>query len=180
MKKFFRFLLILVLVVAAFVLIAGLFIDREYKLERTIVIKASKERIWPHIATHAALAEWSPFLDADPYVVTEVSGNDGEEGCVFSWEGNKEVGAGTQTLSHISKPDRVELQLHFIKPFEGKADSYISQTDEGNGSTKVAWGFNTAYAYPLNVMLLFINMDKMMGATFDKGLHQLKQKSESL
>jgi hypothetical protein len=31
----------------------------------------------------------------------------------------------------------------------------------------------------MNVMLLFINMDKMMGESFNKGLAKLKQLSEA-
>ena len=84
-------------------------------------------------------------------------------GSVYKWDGNKDVGEGTQTLTKVQQPtDKVETHLHFIEPFEGEADAFIHLAEAGNG-TKVTWGFDTRYSYPMNVMQLFVDMDEMMG-----------------
>jgi len=68
--------------------------------------------------------------------------------------------------------------LNFIKPMKGKADTYLVLAGTGN-ATKVTWGFDTKYSYPMNVMQLFFDMDEMMGKQYDKGLSKLKTMSES-
>ena len=73
---------------------------------------------------------------------------------------------------------RVETHLNFIKPFKGEADTYIILAG-GSNATKVTWGFDTKYSYPMNVMQLFFDMDEMMGKQYDKGLSKLKTISES-
>jgi len=61
---------------------------------------------------------------------------------------------------------------------KGKADTYLVLAGTGN-ATKVTWGFDTEYSYPMNVMQLFFDMDEMMGKQYDKGLSKLKTMSES-
>jgi hypothetical protein len=41
--------------------------------------------------------------------------------------------------------------------------------------TKVDWQLDSAMAYPMNLMLLFLNMDKMIGADLETGLKNLKE-----
>ena len=41
-------------------------------------------------------------------------------------------------------------------------------------STVVKWGFNGKMAYPMNLMLLFMNMEKMLGSDLEEGLANLK------
>ncbi|MEJ0104558.1 MAG: hypothetical protein WDO19_19240 [Bacteroidota bacterium] len=49
---------------------------------------------------------------------------------------------------------------------------------EAGTGTKVTWGFDTRYPYPMNVMLLFINMDELIGKDYNAGLDKLKRLSE--
>ena len=44
--------------------------------------------------------------------------------------------------------------------------------------TRVKWGFEGSMAYPMNVMRLFMDMEKMIGDDFSAGLHNLKAKME--
>jgi hypothetical protein len=43
-----------------------------------------------------------------------------------------------------------------------------------NNSTKVSWGFEGSMNYPMNVMKLFMNMEKAIGEDFSVGLKNLK------
>jgi len=44
----------------------------------------------------------------------------------------------------------------------------------GGNQTKVKWGFNGKMPYPMNLMLLVMNMDKMLGDQLQTGLNNLK------
>lgn len=178
MKKFLKIIGVILLLVVAFILIAGLFVSKEYHLERDITINAPREKVWSNVGTLHAMHNWSPWIEADPNIKITYEGQDGMVGAVYKWEGNKDVGKGTQTITKTEQPNRIETHLHFFEPFEGEADSYINLSDAGTG-TKVTWGFDSKYAYPMNVMLLFVNMDKMMGDTYNKGLNKLKTVCES-
>lgn len=46
--------------------------------------------------------------------------------------------------------------------------------EETNGKTKVTWGFYGTHKVPVNVMMLFFNMDKAVGKYFEEGLSDLK------
>ena len=43
-----------------------------------------------------------------------------------------------------------------------------------DNSTKVSWGFEGQMNYPMNVMKLFMNMEKAIGNDFSIGLSNLK------
>jgi hypothetical protein len=43
-----------------------------------------------------------------------------------------------------------------------------------DSSTKVKWGFNGSMAYPMNLMLLFMDMEEMLGNDLQQGLDNLK------
>lgn len=179
MKKILKVIGILLLLVISFVLIAGLFISKSYHFQKDILINASKEKVWSLVNNFHGHDKWSPWKDGDPDIQISYEGQDGTEGAVYKWKGNKETGSGEQTITRLEPMSRVNTHLHFIEPFEGEADAFIILDDAGNNSTKVTWGFDTRYSYPMNTMLLFINMDKMMGEQYDKGLSRLKSLAEA-
>lgn len=176
MKKVLKIIGILILLLIAFVLIAGLFIKKEYHLEKSITINASREKVWSHVNSLQDFSTWNPFIDKDPNVKTSFQGIEGTVGSVYNWEGNSDVGQGNQTITSIDSASSVKSHLNFIKPFKGEADAFVNLSDEGSG-TKVTWGYDSKYTYPTNVMTLF--MDGMMGDLFNKGLGKLKVISET-
>lgn len=179
MKKFLKIIGVLILLVIAFVLIAGLFVSKDFHLERDITINAPQEKVWSNVNTLAGMAKWSPWTEMDPAIKTSYEGVDGTVGAVYNWEGNKEVGKGNQTLTKIEASSRVESKLHFLEPFEGHANAFINLSAAGTAATKVTWGFDSKTPYPMNVMHLFMDMDKMMGDKYNAGLSKLKTLSEA-
>ena len=45
----------------------------------------------------------------------------------------------------------------------------------GDDTTTVKWSFDSRMSYPMNMMLLFINMDKMLGKDMEESLGNLKR-----
>ena len=108
-------------------------------------------------------------------VFTGTSGTVGEQS---AWEGNSDVGKGTQVIKEIKANEMVHNQLTFEEPFTSVSDAYILLTDEADG-TRVTWKMEGAQPYPTNVMALFVDLNDLIGKDFDKGLNKLKKLSEA-
>lgn len=178
MKKFLKILGIIVGLLIVFILAAGLFLPKDYHFERSVTINAPKDVIWKNISTFANFQKWDPWLVYDPQMKRSITGTDGTPGATYSWEGNGDVGSGSQTYKALSPMERVDIDLHFLKPFESKAAVYYTLKEEGNG-VKVAWGFNTRFPYPMNALTMFMNMDASLDKDFSAGLANLKKLCES-
>lgn len=176
MKKALKIIVIIILSIVAIVLIAALFIPKTYHVERSVTINAPHDKVWSNVSSLHGLHSWSPWIEADPNVKITYEGQDGTVGATYHWVGNSDVGEGVQTISKIEPQSIFGTHIHFIKPFDGEADANITLSDEAS-NTKVTWSLDGKDAYPMNVMILF--MDKMIGDQYDKGLNKLKTLCES-
>jgi polyketide cyclase/dehydrase/lipid transport protein len=177
MKKTLKIIAGLILVVIAFLLIAGIFVGKSVHVERAITINRSPETLWPLISTFENHTRWSPFIKKDPAVNITYEGQSGTVGSVYAWKGNSDVGSGRETMTKLDRPARVESDLKFFEPVEAEARAFITLTPVGAG-TKAVWGFDSKYAYPMNVILLFVDFDEMLGKDYNDGLVKLKQLAE--
>lgn len=174
--KILKFFLIALGVFIGIILILGLFVGKDYTVERSIVILKPKELILPELTNLKNVHDWSPWTEYDPNMKINFQGTDGTVGSFYTWEGNKKVGNGKQEIVLISDT-LVESKLIFYEPWESECRAYFKLQPEGNGY-KTTWGMKGKNAYPMNVMCLFMNMDKMVGKEFEKGLSNLKEKVE--
>jgi len=72
----------------------------------------------------------------------------------------------------------VDIKLEFIRPWQNVANVYFKTDDISDSQAKVKWGFYNDVKYPMKVMRLFMNMEKMIGKDFEKGLAKLKEVME--
>ena len=84
------------------------------------------------------------------------------------------MGTGEQTIINVVEGERIDYLLHFVEPFESSADAYMATESVDSTRTKVKWGFAGKMAYPTNLTLVFMSMDKMIGKDFETGLNNLK------
>lgn len=179
MKKFFKFIGIVVLLFILFILVSGIFISRKFHFERSISINAPKEEVWNNISRFENFEKWDPWLVRDPSMKRSISGADGTIGATYSWEGNKEVGSGTQTFTGMQPYEHITVDLHLREPFESEAKVFYHLSQEGN-AVKVTWGFDNTFPYPFNALTYyFMDMDGMMDKDFSAGLANLKKLCES-
>lgn len=174
--KAIKIILLIVVIAIALVLIIAVFVKKEYSVEREITINKPKQEIFDYIKFIKNQNNYSVWVMMDPNMKREFTGTDGTVGFISAWESkNKNVGKGEQTIKKIVEGERIESDLHFIEPFEGMANAYIS-TDSlrGGNQTSVRWGFHSKMKYPLNIMLLFMDVDKMIGNDLATGLLNLK------
>ena len=177
MKKFLRFVVILLVVVIAAVLILGLVEPRDITVMRTVMIKAPKEVVFEQIVKYKNWTNWSPWekMDSGKMKMTYY-GTDGQPGSGYTWEGVK-TGAGDMKDSAVSGTQMTYV-LTFTKPREGTAWGYL-KADDSAGMTKATWTCSMHFPYPMNAMCLFMNMDKMLGGDFEAGLNNMKAYVES-
>ena len=171
------FLIILAVIVSAIVilLIAALFIKKEYALEKEITINKPKQAVFDYVVLMKNHRNFNKWMMVDPNMKVDYNGIDGTPGFKLSWDSeNKQAGKGVQEITTVSAGDRVNYKITFIKPFEGLADAYISTNETGNNQTKVRWGFSSAMKYPMNAMMLFVDIPKMLGKDLDTSLVNLK------
>jgi hypothetical protein len=111
----------------------------------------------------------------DPAMKKSFTGTDGTVGFISAWESaDKNVGKGEQEIRKIVAGERIDFELRFIKPFAGVANAFMTIESLTENLTKIRWGFDSKMNYPMNLMLLFMKMDKMIGNDFETGLTKLK------
>lgn len=148
-----------------------------YVITRELLIKATPEKIFPHINNAKLVNAWNPFLAEDPNVKVEIAGPEEGVGSKTSWEGNNQIGTGTATVIKSVPNQRVTSDMHFIKPMEGKQVSEFLLRPAAEG-TVVVWTARGQNSFAGRLICSFFSMDKMVGGTFEKGLQTLKARLE--
>lgn len=173
--KTFIVIVVIVLSILVLLLIIGMFVKKEYTVFREVIINKPKPVVFDYIRLLKNQNEYSVWATMDPAMKKEFRGTDGTRRFVSAWDSeNKNVGKGEQEILKIAEGDRVDYEIRFIKPFESTSLASMSTLSVSENQTKVRWEFSGKMKYPMNLMLLFMNMEKMVGKDLDKGLQNLK------
>lgn len=167
-------ILYIILGIVALFLIAGLIISKDMNASREIIINKPNGDVFNYIKHLKNQQNYSKWATLDPNMKNEFSGTDGQPGFVNSWTGNKKVGEGAQEIIAIEEGKALHTELRFVKPFKSVAKSTMTTEAVDANSTKVTWGFESKMNYPMNVMKVFMNLDKAIGDDFATGLSNLK------
>ncbi|MFT5890543.1 MAG: hypothetical protein ACI9Y7_000635 [Dokdonia sp.] len=173
-----QLMMILIYIVAAIlvlVIILAAIGPKTYNVSRSILIDKPKEIVFPYVKMVKNQDHWSPWKQKDPNMKQTYTGADGEVGFKARWEGNKDVGVGSQTITAIIENERIDNHLVFLKPWKSESDGYYTVEDVNPGQTKVVWGFKGNNKFPATIFMLFFNMDKAVGKDFEEGLENLKK-----
>lgn len=170
------FLIIVVLVVGG---LAALVASRPatFRVERSALIKASPEALYPMIADFHAWRAWSPFEDLDPNLRREYSGPAGGVGQVYGWSGNNRAGSGRMEVVQADPSRLVVIKLDFLKPFEAHNVAEFTLEPVGD-ETRVTWAMYGPNSVMAKAMSLVMSMDKMVGGMFAGGLAKMKAVAE--
>ncbi|SEP83470.1 SRPBCC family protein [Flavobacterium urocaniciphilum] len=168
LKKIFIFIVGLI----ALLLIIALFIPNDYKVTHTVTINKPQKEVYDYVRMQKNNEKWSTFFEGDPNIKLTYEGTDGTVGAKQSWNGNDDVGEGSQTITKLDG-ERIDILLHFVRPFEGdnKAASIIKAVDT-NSCTHTE-EFNGSESYPMNLMN--IPMKMMLKNAFEKNGEKLKK-----
>lgn len=159
------------------VLVVAIFVPKTFMYEKSIAINAPIDSVWSNTNSLTALDSWSPWNDLDPKMKKETTGENGTVGSKQSWE-SEIVGSGSQTITTIQPPVMIETDLEFVKPQKSQGKAYIKLLTDGT-RTNATWGMTGSIPYPMNIMILFMNLEKDMGKDWERGLYHLKTLSEN-
>ena len=142
-------------------------------VQRSAVIPAAPERIFALLADFHQWERWSPWEELDPDMAHAYSGADQGVGAVHEWKGNKKAGEGRMEIVDADPPHRLDLDLKFVKPFKSQNTTRFTLAEDGPGATNVTWSMDSPMPFMMQVVNVFMNMDKRIAGDFEKGLSKL-------
>ena len=161
--------------IIALLLIAALFVNGEYSVEREINISKPKQEVYDYVKYLKNQSNFSVWAKIDPAMKTDFRGEDAAVGFVSAWDSkNPDAGKGEQKIIKIADGERIDYELHFIEPFESTDYAFMTTSAVNDSVTNVKWGFNGKMKYPMNLMMLTMDMEKMLAPDLENGLKNLK------
>ena len=160
-------------------LVIAIFLEKEYSVEREIVINKPITEVFNYIKLLKNQSNYSSWATRDPEMEKSYTGIDGEIGFISAWDSqHPEVGVGEQEIVGIKELERIDYELRFFKPFEAEEPAFMSTESISENETKVVWGFTGHFEYPMNLMLWFMDIENKLGNDLSTGLSNLKEKLE--
>ncbi len=152
-----------------------------YTVERSRVVDAPADRVYQLVADFEQWTRWSPWEDVDPQMERRYSGADSGVGAVYSWAGNRKAGSGRMEISRADEPRLVEIALEFEKPFRSSnltvftIDPLEPAAGAEEGRSQVTWRMTGPRPLLLKLLSPVMNMEKIVGKDFEKGLARLAE-----
>jgi hypothetical protein len=146
-----------------------------FEHRRSTVIAAPPAAVNALVGDLHAWTKWSPWEGLDANLQRTYSGSEKGVGARYAWVGKKS-GEGSMLVTNAT-PDRIDLDLDFVKPFKANNKVVFRIEPEGN-ATRVTWTMSGTR----NVLLALMGklfFDGMIGKDFDKGLAKLKAVAET-
>lgn len=171
------YILIAVAVLLALFLIYVAMKPGDFKITRQTSIAAPPGTVFPLVNNLRMWPLWSPWEKLDPDMQRNYEGSGDGTGTSYGWSGNSKAGEGRMTIIE-SKPDKeVGIRLDFIKPFKCTNDVKFAFKPVGS-NTNVNWTMTGTNGFMGKLFCTFMNMDKMVGTDFEKGLASMKAEAE--
>ncbi|HYW70565.1 MAG TPA: SRPBCC family protein [Pyrinomonadaceae bacterium] len=148
-----------------------------YHVERSATMNAPPLIVFNQVNDFHKWDAWSPWAKLDPNIKTSFEGAPAGNGAVYSWTGNSDVGEGRMTITDSKPGESVRIKLEFIKPFAATSATVFAFKPQGN-QTAVTWTMDGENNFVGKAFGLIMNMDKTIGADFEKGLAQMKAVAE--
>lgn len=158
---------------AILILVAiGFLLPSHWRVERSVVIKAAPEKIYPYIANFkTGWPQWNAFDKEDPDTLYVYKGPDEGEGASRAWT-SKKIGNGVQRITKADLQNGVDFEIAMEGAgFVLYGSINMEKHPEG---TKVIWkDAGDMGANPIYKIMGYL-MDPMMGQTLQKSLDKLK------
>jgi hypothetical protein len=175
MKMFFKVLLIVILSIFGLILLTALFVRKDYIVKRSISISRPKQAVFDYVKYLKNQNNFSVWTKIDPNMQVGYRGTDATVGFVSAWDSPvKEAGKGEQEIVKIAEGERIDYIIRFFKPMQSTDNAYIEFKSASDSITSVTWAIYGNMKYPMNLSLLIMDMDTMLGKDLSGGLSNLK------
>lgn len=163
---------VLLLIVAVFALIVSMQ-PNEFIITRSATMDAPPEKVFAQVNDFHNWNGWSPWMKLDPDAKSTFDGPSEGKGAKFGWSGNDEIGEGHMTILESRPDELVSIDLVFVRPMEDRALTEFNFQPAGE-QTNVTWTMSGKHTFMSKAVCMFMNMDKMVGGDFEKGLASMK------
>lgn len=149
----------------------------DFRIARTATMHAQPGVIFALVNDFHRWDVWSPWEELDPAMKKTYEGAPAGLGAVYLWQGNSKAGEGRMTIAESRPVDLIRINLHFSRPFA--ADNVSEFTFQPQGmDTVVTWTMTGKKNFVMKAVHLVMNIDKLVGADFERGLAQLRGAAE--
>ena len=145
----------------------------EFRIVRSGMIAAPPPAVFAQVNDFHHWEAWSPWAKIDPALKQTYEGAPAGTGAIYTWAGNKDVGQGRMAITESKPSDLILIKLEFLKPFAATNIAEFTFKPDGN-QTVVTWNMAGKKNFIMKGFCLFMNMDKMVGGQFEKGLATMK------
>ena len=151
----------------------------QFHIERSLTMAAPPGPVFALVNDLHAWTAWSPWEKLDPRMERTHSGSPAGVGARYAWKSESgKVGQGRMTIERSEPPSRVGVKLEFIKPFAAtnEVTFILAPIPEG---TRVTWAMDGHNGFMAKAFALVMDMDKLVGSDFERGLGNLKRAVEA-
>ena len=169
---FVKILIVLAVLIVVFLIVVAMQ-PSSLRVSRTLTMSAPPAAAFAQVNDFHNWEAWSPYAKKDPAMKKTFEGAPAGVGAVYTWNGNNEVGEGRTTITESRPSDLIRVKLEFARPFAGTNTAEFTFKPERD-RTAVTWTLLGEKNFMSKAVGLFINMDKMIGGDFEKGLASMK------
>ena len=173
-----KIILIAIAVIVVVFLVVVALQPSEFRVARSTTISGPAPAVFAQVNDFHKWEAWNPWGKIDPAMKQTYEGAPAGIGAIYTWVGNNEVGEGRMTLTESRPSDLIRIKLEFMKPFAATNTAEFTFKPEGN-QTAVTWSMSGKNNFMAKAIHLFMNMDKMIGGQFEKGLAEMKSVVEA-
>jgi uncharacterized protein YndB with AHSA1/START domain len=167
--------LLTVAVIAALVFAIGFLLPSGFKVQRSIEIGATHERVYALIADPREWKKWAVWNQRDPAMRVSYSGSPAGAGAKWTWQ-SKTEGNGEMEFTSAVPNERIIYSLNF--PDFGMRSTGQIRLEPAGAKTRVTWtNEGDVGANPIN-RYFALTMDRLVGPDFEAGLANLKALAE--
>jgi hypothetical protein len=147
----------------------------DYIIQRSIVIHAKPEIIYPYLANTKNADLWMPWGEMDSQIKTTYSGPDQGVGSISSWDSPGQMGTGQAEVIAAVENESVQTKITYSKPMQMTQESEFVLNPDGE-NTKMSWIVSGKSAFIMRFMctVMLRDMDTFVGGMFERGLSKLK------
>jgi uncharacterized protein YndB with AHSA1/START domain len=169
------FLIIAAAIVAVLVFAATK--PNRLRIARSVVIRASPDKIFDLINDFHNWVQWAPQDNEDRTMVRTYVGPTSGVGAISEWQSKGNAGKGRMAITKSVAPTKISVEVDFARPFEAHNVNQFTLEPAG-GSTRLTWVMDGTNVYMMKVMSVFVKMDRVMGKHFETGLNSIRAIAE--
>ncbi len=181
-----RYLVLALFFLLLVVVVIGFFLPSKVKMGRSIEISRDAATIFQVVNSLNNFNKWSPWFEKDINAKYVVSGSTTGVGSKLSWQGNINVGSGSNEIIASQLNQSIKMRMFFGKD-DQPAYATISlkpnkenNRENNNESIQVTWMFENDFGYNVFYRYFGLVLEDMIAPDYEKGLTNLKTHVEAL